>query len=68
LVCFSGCVFSPFFFSLVFGSRRCRSKGFGWGGEEGVGTGVLFFICLFILFSYPSVSLFWLSIMPPTNV
>jgi hypothetical protein len=29
---------------------------------------VLFFICLFILFSYPSVSLFWLSIMPPTNV
>jgi len=47
-VCFSGCVFSLLFFSLVFGSWRCRSKGFGWGGDEGVAAGVLFFICLFI--------------------
>jgi hypothetical protein len=66
LVCFSGCVFSPFFFSLAFGSWRCRSKGLvgeGRRGEEGVAAGVMFstlfvYLYLLFLFPYPSVSLF----------
>jgi len=64
LVCFSGCVFSPFFFlwPLALGDAGAKAW-LGRRGEEGVAAGVMFstlfvYLYLLFLFPYPSVSLF----------